>query len=86
VTTSGAVGDSLAYAMKVCQTLVTSREFRQQVLRVLVRLYETMDVQPNYLNMCQCLMFLDDADGVAAILDKLVKVGPGRYDEVLQST
>ena len=63
----------------MCQTLVTSREFRQQVLRVLVRLYETMDVQPNYLNMCQCLMFLDDADGVAAILNKLVKVGPGRY-------
>jgi len=82
VTKSGAIADSLAYATKVCQTLVTSREFRQQVLRVLVRLYETQSVQPNYLSMCQCLMFLDDADRVAAILTKLVE---GSVDEQLLS-
>ena len=32
--------DSLAYATKVCQTLVTSREFRLEVLRALVGLYD----------------------------------------------
>ena len=77
------VADSLAYATKVTQTLVTSREFRMQVLRALVKLHETVagdEVEPNYLNMCQCLMFLDDADGVAAILTKLVE---GTQDEQL---
>jgi 26S proteasome regulatory subunit N2 len=57
------------------QTLVSSREFRQLVLRVLVRLYESVGVEPHYLNMCQCLMFLDDADGVAAILTTLIQGG-----------
>ena len=82
VNKSGDVSECLAYAVKVTQTLVTSREFRQQVLRVVVRMYETMAGEPNYLNMCQCLMFLDDADGVAAILTKLVK---GAEDEQLMS-
>ena len=58
--------DSLAYATKVCQTLVTSREFRLEVRRTLVRLYETTAAETDHLNACQCLMFLDDADGVAA--------------------
>ena len=80
---SGDVVESLDYATKVCQTLVTSREFRQSVLRVLVKMYETTEgVEPNYLNMCQCLMFLDDADGVANVLTKLVN---GSDDEQLLS-
>ena len=80
---SGDVVESIDYATKVCQTLVTSREFRQSVLRVLVKMYETTEgVEPNYLNMCQCLMFLDDADGVANVLTKLVN---GSDDEQLLS-
>lgn len=43
-----------------------------QVLRTLVKLY-THSGSPDYINICQCLMFLDDPAGVAAILDKLVK-------------
>ncbi len=72
ITKSPDAADSLAYATKVCQTLVTSREFRHEVLRALVRLYETTAAETDHLNVCQCLMFLDDADGVAAILGKLV--------------
>ena len=64
--------DSLAYATKVCQTLVTSREFRLEVLRALVGLYETTSAETDHLNVCQCLMFLDDADAVAKILGELV--------------
>lgn len=64
--------DSLAYATKVCQTLVTSREFRREVLRALVGLYETTSAETDHLNVCQCLMFLDDADAVAKILGELV--------------
>ena len=71
--TSTDVAEALNYATKVCQTLVTSREFRREVLTVLVRMYESDHVENNYLNVCQCLMFLDDADGVAAILTRLVE-------------
>ena len=72
--------ESLAYATKACQTLVTSRAFRLETLRALVKMYETSGAKTDHLNVCQCLMFLDDADGVAAILAKLVD---GTEDEQL---
>eukprot|EP00884_Botryococcus_braunii_P016818 jgi/Botrbrau1/381/Bobra.110_2s0036.1 len=62
----------LTYSLNVCQSLVTSREFRQQVLRLLVKLYESSD-NPDWVSICQCLMFLDDAPEVAKILDQLLK-------------
>ena len=77
------VAEALNYATRVCQTLVTSREFRREVLTVLVRMYESDHVENNYLNVCQCLMFLDDADGVAAILTRLVE---GEEDDQLWRT
>jgi hypothetical protein len=45
-----------------------------QVLRLLIRLYEECD-QPDYVVICQCLMFLDDAPEVAKILNKLLSSG-----------
>jgi hypothetical protein len=44
---------------------------RVQVLQLLIRLYEDCP-QPDYTVICQCLMFLDDAPGVAKILNKLI--------------
>ena len=40
--------------------------------RALVKMYETSSAEIDHLNVCQCLMFLDDAEGVAAILTALV--------------
>jgi hypothetical protein len=42
-----------------------------QVLQLLIRLYEDCP-EPDYVVICQCLMFLDDAPGVAKILNKLI--------------
>jgi len=72
VTQSPDPAESLAYATKACQTLVTSRAFRAETLRALVKMYETSSAEIDHLNVCQCLMFLDDAEGVAAILTALV--------------
>ena len=72
VTRSPDPAESLAYATKACQTLVTSRAFRAETLRALVKMYETSSAEIDHLNVCQCLMFLDDAEGVAAILKSLV--------------
>lgn len=69
----------LKYSLRTCQDLVVSRNFRQQVLRLLVKLYENIP-QPDWVDICQCLMFLDDADGVGKILNKLLL---GSEEEVL---
>jgi 26S proteasome regulatory subunit N2 len=62
----------LSYCLRLSQTFVNRREFRHEVLRLLVRSYQGLQ-QPDYLSICQCLMFLDEPAGVAAILDKLLK-------------
>eukprot|EP00898_Chlorokybus_atmophyticus_P004570 jgi/Chlat1/5113/Chrsp33S05124 len=69
----------LAYCMRTCQTVIDNREFRQEVLRTLVKLYSSVP-SPDYVSICQCLMFLDDSEAVANILEKLVK---GSKDDVL---
>ncbi len=42
-----------------------------QVLRLVIRLYEGVE-QPDWVDVCQCLMFLDDAPEVARILHSLI--------------
>lgn len=71
ISRSNSVAECLTYSMKVCSSLVSVRWFRQHVLRLLVKLYASLS-EPNYLSMCQCLMLLEDADGIAEILNKLI--------------
>jgi 26S proteasome regulatory subunit N2 len=121
VVSSGDPPAHLAYALRVCQTLVTSREFRRtvraraaahirtpdaldrapapgadaastcarvwavtgsrrlsQVLRVLVKLYEAAGGNTDYVSVCQCLMFLDDAPAAAALLERLISGNEAR--------
>lgn len=66
------VAAMLSYAFRVCMSLIENRQFRDEVLRILVRLYRNLE-KPDYINMIQCLIFLDDAKSVADILDKLTK-------------
>ena len=62
----------LSYALKVCMSLIQSRQFRNVVLRILVKLYMGLKT-PDYVNVCQCLIFLDDPQAVAEILENLLK-------------
>ncbi|XP_074657663.1 26S proteasome non-ATPase regulatory subunit 1-like [Tubulanus polymorphus] len=66
------VNAMLSYSVKVCMSLIQNRQFRNQVLRILVKLYMGLST-PDYINVCQCLIFLDDPQAVADILEKLVK-------------
>lgn len=43
-----------------------------QVLRLLVKVYQKLP-SPDYLSICQCLMFLDEPEGVANILERLLR-------------
>ncbi|CAI5480642.1 unnamed protein product [Closterium sp. Yama58-4] len=72
VARSGNSRSLLAYCLQVSHSLVNRRQFRQQVLSTLVRLYQQAET-PDYGSICQMLMFLSDAAGVAATLDRLIK-------------
>ena len=62
----------LSYALDACQTLVQSRSFRNQVLKVLVAQYRQLDT-PDYQNMCHCLMLLEDDASVASHLSEVIR-------------
>ncbi|KAL5998534.1 26S proteasome non-ATPase regulatory subunit 1 A [Asimina triloba] len=77
----------LSYCINISHSFVNRREYRHelpswylQVLRLLVRLYQRLP-SPDYLSICQCLMFLDDPKSVASILASLLQAD--NKDEVL---
>lgn len=75
------VSGMLSYAFQVAMSLIQNRGFRNTVLRCLVSLYRNLGT-PDYVNMCQCLIFLDDPLAVAELLDRLSK---GSHDCVLMA-
>ncbi|XP_012539025.1 26S proteasome non-ATPase regulatory subunit 1 [Monomorium pharaonis] len=75
------VSGMLSYAFQVAMSLIQNRGFRNTVLRCLVSLYRNLET-PDYVNMCQCLIFLDDPLAVAELLDRLSK---GSHDCVLMA-
>lgn len=62
----------LDYAFRIAMSLVENRHYRNDILKILVNIYKNLKT-PDYVNMCQCLIFLDDAQSVADILDKLLR-------------
>ncbi|KAJ4841738.1 26S proteasome non-ATPase regulatory subunit 1 A, partial [Turnera subulata] len=66
------VHGTLSYCMNVSHSFVNRREYRREVLHLLVDVYQKLP-SPDYLSICQCLMFLDEPEGVASILEKLLR-------------
>ncbi|CAN1334592.1 26S proteasome non-ATPase regulatory subunit 1 homolog A [Linum perenne] len=66
------VHGTLSYCIKVSHSFINRREYRCEVLRLLVNVYQKLP-SPDYLSICQCLMFLDEPEGVASILEKLLR-------------
>lgn len=64
----------LAYAFQVTMSLIQNRGFRNSVLERLVDLYKQLS-NPDYVNMVQCLIFLEQPLKVAAHLDGLINGG-----------
>lgn len=62
----------LTYCLNISQTFVNRREYRHEVLKLLVKIYQGLP-SPDYLSISQCLMFLDDPGTVASILEILLK-------------
>ncbi|KAG4999307.1 26S proteasome non-ATPase regulatory subunit 1 A [Glycine soja] len=72
ITRSDNVQGTLSYCIYVSHSFVNLREYRQEVLRLLVKVFQKLP-SPDYLSICQCLMFLDESEGVASKLEKLLR-------------
>ncbi|XP_024632245.1 26S proteasome non-ATPase regulatory subunit 1 homolog A isoform X2 [Medicago truncatula] len=72
ITRSENVEGTLSYCIHVSHSFVNLREYRQEVLRLLVKVFQKLP-SPDYLSICQCHMFLDEPEGVASILEKLLR-------------
>lgn len=70
--TDAQICDMLGYAFRVVMNLIQNRTYRGELLRTLVKLYKGLKT-PDYVQMCQCLIFLDEPMAVADILEKLSK-------------
>uniref|UniRef100_A0A061QUJ8 26S proteasome non-ATPase regulatory subunit 1 homolog n=1 Tax=Tetraselmis sp. GSL018 TaxID=582737 RepID=A0A061QUJ8_9CHLO len=69
----------VTYSLNICKNHIMNLEFRQQVLRLIIKLYESVE-NPDWINICMCLMMLDDHKEVAKILRKLLE---GSEDDAL---
>lgn len=72
ITKSDSIQDTLFYTIKVSRSYVNLREYRHEVLLLVVNIYQKLP-NTDYLSICQCLMDLDDREGVAVILEKLLR-------------
>ncbi|GAA0166442.1 protease [Lithospermum erythrorhizon] len=65
---------TLSYCMHISHSFVYRREYRREVFHLLVKVHQKQP-SPDYLSICQCLMFLDEPQGVATIFENLLRSG-----------
>uniref|UniRef100_H2Y5G7 26S proteasome non-ATPase regulatory subunit 1 n=1 Tax=Ciona savignyi TaxID=51511 RepID=H2Y5G7_CIOSA len=72
----------LSYCTNLCTRLIQNKGLREDILKLLVRLHSTLVptvsktvTQPDYINVCQCLIYLDDPASVSDILQNLIAGG-----------
>ncbi|KAK7329135.1 hypothetical protein VNO77_23281 [Canavalia gladiata] len=73
ITGSDNVQGTPSYCTYVPHSFVNLKEYRQEVLRILVKVFQKLP-SPDYLSIGQCFMSLDGPEGVASILEKLLRL------------
>ena len=53
-------------------SLIQNRKFKNAILRLLVKIYTNL-ANPDYVNVVQCLIYLDEPEQVAVVLEKLIR-------------
>ncbi|KAJ3616975.1 hypothetical protein Zmor_008899, partial [Zophobas morio] len=61
----------LKYSLFVCMNFIQSRNFRNTVLEILVKLFMSLE-HPDYVNICHCLIHLDDTLQTASMIGRLL--------------
>merc|ERR550514_1118234 len=71
ITQADNVPGMLEYSQSSAMSLITSKAFRERVLKVLIEIYtSTTDV--NYTALCECYFILNDPGSVAEVLKQLL--------------
>lgn len=73
------VSGLLGYILAAAERLITSRAFRDAVLRLIVEEYQQLP-EPDYSSICRCLITLEDSQSISKILSDLLN---GSNDEFL---
>ncbi|CAO3592001.1 unnamed protein product [Absidia cylindrospora] len=68
----GSSAKLLPYVLEVSMTLVQHLEFRNQVLQLLVNLYQNL-AEPDYISISHCLVHLNDPQSAAQMLKELIE-------------
>ncbi|PKA62417.1 26S proteasome non-ATPase regulatory subunit 2 1A [Apostasia shenzhenica] len=74
ITWSDNVHGALSYCINLSHSFVYHWEYRCEVLRLLIKIYQGLS-SPDYVSICQCLMFLNEPEAVATILEGLLRSG-----------
>ncbi|KAK7315648.1 hypothetical protein VNO77_34214 [Canavalia gladiata] len=61
-----------SYCIYVPHSFVNLKEYRKEILHILVKVFQKLP-SPDYLSIGQCFMSLDGPEGVASILEKLLR-------------
>lgn len=72
ILTSTNVSETISYAYKITLSLIQNLKFRNAILRLLVKLYTNLE-HPDYVNVVQCLIYLDEPEQVASVLENLIR-------------
>ncbi|KAK8914111.1 hypothetical protein KSP39_PZI024134 [Platanthera zijinensis] len=81
ITMSGNVNGALSYCINLSHSFVYHRVYRCKILGLLVKIYQGLS-SPDYINICQCLMFLNEPYTVATTLETLLRSG-NKDDDLL---
>jgi 26S proteasome regulatory subunit N2 len=72
ILTSTNVSETISYAYKITLSLIQNRKFRNAILKLLVKIYSNLP-NPDYVNLVQCLIYLDEPEQVATVLENLIR-------------
>lgn len=67
--------DNLGYTFTIAQEIVKSKDFRTEVLRLLLIIYQNRNDSGNFdhYKIAKCQFFLQIPEGTASLLEKLAK-------------
>eukprot|EP00201_Polytomella_parva_P020716 CAMPEP_0175049698 /NCGR_PEP_ID=MMETSP0052_2-20121109/6866_1 /TAXON_ID=51329 ORGANISM="Polytomella parva, Strain SAG 63-3" /NCGR_SAMPLE_ID=MMETSP0052_2 /ASSEMBLY_ACC=CAM_ASM_000194 /LENGTH=992 /DNA_ID=CAMNT_0016313855 /DNA_START=123 /DNA_END=3098 /DNA_ORIENTATION=+ len=68
----------LQCSLRTCQVTISNKQFRQQALRLLIKLFEGVE-DPDLTEICQILMILNDSASVSRILARLLNGSKDDY-------
>ena len=71
---SGDIRQKLNYAYQISSELIVSKEYRKDILKMLVEIYEAQTQDDlDYFNLSKCQFFLDVPESTSLLLSKLLE-------------